>query len=70
MTEGVDNTKKGQGGGFPVDRVSMPEEFYRLNKFVAIAADVMFVSGVPLHICHSFEEDKFPDTGVSSLTYC
>ena len=40
-------TQKRVKGGFPVARVSIPEEFYRLNKFVTIAADVMFVSGVP-----------------------
>ena len=32
--------------GATVERVSIPEEFYRKNKFVTIAADVMFVSGV------------------------
>ena len=38
---------------FPVDRVSISDEFYRLNKFVTTAADVMFVSGVPLIVTHS-----------------
>ena len=33
--------------------MSIPEEFYRLNKFVTIAADVMFVSGVPFFVTHS-----------------
>merc|ERR1711966_286607 len=46
-------TRKGVKGGFPVDRVSIPEEFYRLNKFVTIAADVMFVSGVPFFVTYS-----------------
>ena len=46
-------TRKGVKGGFPVDRVSIPEEFYRLNKFVTIAADVMFVSGVSFFVTHS-----------------
>ena len=42
----MDNTQKGQGG-FLLDRVSISVEFYRLNKFVMIAADMMFVSGMP-----------------------
>ena len=33
-----------------VERVSIPQEFYRLNKFVTIAADVMFVGGIPFFI--------------------
>ena len=32
--------------GSTVERVSIPEEFYQKNKFVEIAADVMFVSGL------------------------
>ena len=47
----MDNTEKVKGG-FPVDRVSIPEEFYRLNKFVTIAADVIFVSGVPFFVTY------------------
>ena len=39
--------------GFLVDRVSMPEKFYRLNKFVTIDADVMSVSGVPFFVTYS-----------------
>ena len=33
--------------GSPEERVSIPDEFYRTNKFATIAADVMFVLGVP-----------------------
>ena len=33
--------------------VLIPEEFYRLNKFVTIAADVMFVSGVTFFAIYS-----------------
>ena len=44
---------KGRTGGFPVDKVSIPAEFYRSNKFVTIAADVMFVSGVPFFVTYS-----------------
>ena len=39
-------TTRKKVGGTTVERVSIPEEFYRRNKFVTIAADVMFVSGV------------------------
>ena len=56
--------------GFPVDRVSIPAEFYQLNKFVTIAAGVMFVSGVPFFVTYIIEEDKVPDCGTSSSTYC
>ena len=38
--------------GFAVERVSIPDDFYRLNKFVIIAADVMFVAGVPFFVTH------------------
>ena len=48
----MDNAEKVKGG-FPVDRVSIPEEFYRLNKFVTIAGDVMFVSGGPFFVTYS-----------------
>ena len=50
----MDNTKKVKGG-FPVDRVSTPEKFCWLDKFVAAAADVMFVSGVPIFVTYSRE---------------
>jgi len=33
--------------------VSIPNDFYRLNKSVTIAADVMFVSGVPFFVTYS-----------------
>ena len=33
--------------------MSIPDEFYRLNKFVTIAADVMFVAGVPFFVTYS-----------------
>ena len=46
-------TRKKVKGGFPVDRVSIPAKFYRLNKFVTIAADVMFVSVVPFFVTYS-----------------
>ena len=49
--------KKCDRQGVPVDRVSMPTEFYRLNKFVMIAADVLFVSGGPF--CHYLKKIKF-----------
>ena len=39
--------RKRTGGNKPEDRVYIPESLYRLNKFVTIAADVMFVAG-----CH------------------
>ena len=32
--------------GFPVERVSMIDEFYRLNKFVTLAVGVMFVTKI------------------------
>ena len=63
-------TRKRVKGGFPVDRVSIPEEFYRLNKLVTIAADVMFVSGVPFFVTYSRKISKVPDSGISSSTYC
>ena len=59
----VDDSQKGQEGGAPVERVSIPQEFYRLNKFVTIPTDLMFVSGV-----HFFEEDKVHDSGISPST--
>ena len=43
--------------GFTVERVSTPSDFYRLNKFVTIAADVMFVAGVPFFVTHSRKID-------------
>ena len=46
-------TTRNKARGFPVERVSIPDEFYRLNKFVTIAADVMFVSGVPHFVTYS-----------------
>ena len=33
--------------GFVVERVSVPDDFYQLNKFVTIGTDMMFVSGMP-----------------------
>ena len=39
--------------GFPGERVSIPNDFYRLNKFVTIAADVMFIAGVPFFVTYS-----------------
>ena len=39
--------------GPTVERVSIPEEFYKDNKFVKIAADVMFVSGVAFIVTYS-----------------
>ena len=38
--------------GFAVERVSIPDDFYRLNKFVVIAADVMFMAGIPFFVTH------------------
>ena len=38
--------------GSTVERVSIPEEFYKDNKFVKIAADVMFVSGVAFFVTY------------------
>ena len=38
--------------GSVVDRVLIPDEFYRLNTFVTIAADVMFVAGVPFVVTY------------------
>ena len=43
-------TSRKKTRGFAVERVSIPQEFYRLNKFVTIAADVMFVGGIPFFI--------------------
>ena len=40
-------TTQTKARGFLIDRVSIPNEFYQLNKFVPIAADVMFVLGMP-----------------------
>ena len=51
MTEGVDKQEEDQGG--PVERMLIRESCYRLNKFVTIAADVMFVSGVPFFVTYS-----------------
>ena len=35
-----------------MERVSIPDDFNRLNKFVTVAADVMFVSGVPIFMTY------------------
>ena len=52
---------------FPVGRMSIPDEStYRLNKFVTLAVGVMFVTGVSF--LSLFEEDKIPDSGISSST--
>ena len=45
-------TTRKKSRGFAIERVSIPDDFYRLNKFVIIAADVMFVSGVPFFVTH------------------
>ena len=45
-------TTRKKVGGTTVERVSIPEEFYRRNKFVTIAADVMFVSGVAFFVTY------------------
>ena len=45
-------TREKVKGGTPVERVSITQEFYRLNKFVTIATDVMFVSGVPFFVTY------------------
>ena len=49
-------TTRKKSRGFAVERVAIPDDFYRLNKFVILAADVMFVEGVPF-FCDAFEED-------------
>ena len=43
--KGYSSRKKTRG--FPVERVSILANFHRLNKLVTLAADVMFVTGVP-----------------------
>ena len=35
------------------ERVHVPREYYKLNKFVTIGADVMFVAGVPFFVTYS-----------------
>ena len=54
-------------GDKPEDRVYIPESLYRLNKFVTIAADVMFVAGVPFFVTHS---RKIDFTTVEYLPNC
>ena len=43
-------TSRKRARGFSVERVSIPRDFYKLNKFVTLAADVMFVAGVPFFV--------------------
>ena len=62
-------TRKRTGGNKPEERVRIPESLFRLNKFVTMAADVMFVAGVPF-FCHSFEKNRFHHGGISSSSYC
>ena len=38
----------GEGG-----KLEIPRDFYRLNKFVTLTADVMFVSGIPFLVTFS-----------------
>ena len=35
------------------ERVHIPREYYKLNKFVTIGADVIFVTGVPFFVTYS-----------------
>ena len=34
-------------------RCKIPRDFYRLNKFVTVTADMMFVSGIPFFVTYS-----------------
>ena len=34
------------------ERVHIPREYYKFNKFVTIGADVMFVAGVPIFVTY------------------
>ena len=45
-------TNRKRTGNKPEERVRIPESLFRLNKFVTIAADVLFVAGVPFFITH------------------
>ena len=36
-----------------VERVAIPRDFYKLHKFVTLAADVMFVCGIPFLVTRS-----------------
>ena len=62
-------TTRKNARGVPVARVSIPGEFYQLNKFVTISADVMFVSGVPFFVTY-LRKIKISECGISSPTHC
>ena len=46
-------TNRKKTRGFPVERALIPESYYRLNKFMTIGVDVMFVAGVPFFVTYS-----------------
>ena len=48
--KGKTTRKKSRGSA--VERVSIPDDFYRLKKIVVVASDVMFVVGIPFFVTH------------------